>query len=286
MPPLLPASAVRGLAIRSFSTTSPVCALRDTSSNRPSSSSSLLSINNYNNNNNSSSSSSSSSSPRSSPYYNNYNKYRSNQQQNQQQQQGNPGDAANLMMTRLKRDGSVTLRNKQAQLEQLRNQKNSADYLRQMPRRWEAGDVYSPHDMSPVEMQKWRKRSPRKADVVDALGIRPLDMYKVCVFLLLFNSFRLNKQDQLHGEIKLWMIRRGGGGGSDLELASCADDYLELLSDPGIHFDVGPDYAFVWHEPAACQPAQDCKDDSQGAGHGAVPHDPRASRDDQGQLLP
>ncbi|EGR45507.1 uncharacterized protein TRIREDRAFT_81140 [Trichoderma reesei QM6a] len=152
MPPLLPASAVRGLAIRSFSTTSPVCALRDTSSNRPS--------------------------PRSSPYYNNYNKYRSNQQQNQQQQQGNPGDAANLMMTRLKRDGSVTLRNKQAQLEQLRNQKNSADYLRQMPRRWEAGDVYSPHDMSPVEMQKWRKRSPRKADVVDALGIRPLDMYK------------------------------------------------------------------------------------------------------------
>ncbi|KAK1247429.1 hypothetical protein MKX07_002338 [Trichoderma sp. CBMAI-0711] len=176
MPPLLPASAVRGLSIRSFST-SPVCALRDTSSNRPSSSSSLLSINNYNNN---SSSSSSSSSPRSSPYYNNNynNKYRSNQQQNQQQQQGNPGDAANLMMTRLKRDGYATLRNKQAQVEQLRNQKNSADYLRQMPRRWEAGDVYSPHDMSPVEMQKWRKRSPRKADVVDALGIRPLDMYK------------------------------------------------------------------------------------------------------------
>ncbi|OTA04444.1 hypothetical protein A9Z42_0050330 [Trichoderma parareesei] len=113
MPPPLPVSAVRGLSIRSFST---------------------------------------------SPY-------RSNQQQNQQQQQGNPGDAANLMMTRLKRDGYATLRNKQAQIEQLRNQKNSADYLRQMPRRWEAGDVYSPHDMSPVEMQKWRKRSPRKADV-------------------------------------------------------------------------------------------------------------------------
>ncbi|UKZ65681.1 uncharacterized protein TrAtP1_006876 [Trichoderma atroviride] len=60
----------------------------------------------------------------------------------------------------------------------MRNQKNSNDYLKQMPRRWDAGDVYSPHDMSPVEMQKWRKRSPRGGDVVDALGIRPLDMYK------------------------------------------------------------------------------------------------------------
>lgn len=71
------------------------------------------------------------------------------------------------------------MRNKQAQLDMMRNQKNSNDYLKQMPRRWDAGDVYSPHDMSPVEMQKWRKRSPRGGDVVDALGIRPLDMYKV-----------------------------------------------------------------------------------------------------------
>ncbi|PTB68619.1 ribosomal protein S18 [Trichoderma citrinoviride] len=149
MPPLLPSSSVvRGLSIRSFSTSSPACALRDNSSSRPSSSSSLLSINN---------SSSSSQAPRGG---------------------GNPGDAATSMLHRLKRDGQASLRNKQAQIEQLRNQKNSADYLRQMPRRWEAGDVYSPHDMSPVEMQKWRKRSPRKADVVDALGIRPLDMYK------------------------------------------------------------------------------------------------------------
>lgn len=173
MPPLLPSSSVvRGLSIRSFSTSSPACALRDNSSNRPSSSSSLLSINN---------SSSSSQAPRSNYYYNNNynnNKDRSNQQSQQGGGGGNPGDAATSMLHRLKRDGQASLRNKQAQIEQLRNQKNSADYLRQMPRRWEAGDVYSPHDMSPVEMQKWRKRSPRKADVVDALGIRPLDMYK------------------------------------------------------------------------------------------------------------
>lgn len=73
----------------------------------------------------------------------------------------------------------MVLQAKQAQLEKLRSRKLSSDYLKQMPRRWEAGDVYSPHDLSPVEMAKWRTRSQRKADVVDVLGIRPLDMYKV-----------------------------------------------------------------------------------------------------------
>ncbi|EQL02059.1 Ribosomal protein S18 [Ophiocordyceps sinensis CO18] len=57
--------------------------------------------------------------------------------------------------------------------------KDSQDYLRQMPRRFEAGDVYSPHDLSSVEMAKWRRRrGPRNYDVIDTLGIRPLDMYK------------------------------------------------------------------------------------------------------------
>ncbi|KAH7325882.1 ribosomal protein S18 [Stachybotrys elegans] len=64
------------------------------------------------------------------------------------------------------------------QLEASRNQKISRDYLKQMPRSWEVGDVYSPHDLSPVEMRKWRKKSLRKADVIDALGVRPEDLYK------------------------------------------------------------------------------------------------------------
>lgn len=89
------------------------------------------------------------------------------------------GDAASRLLSRFKHRSETFLRNKQSQLDSLRNQKNSSDYLKQMPRRWEAGDVYSPHDLSPVEMQKWRKRSQRRSDVVDALGIRPLDMYKV-----------------------------------------------------------------------------------------------------------
>ncbi|GJN78334.1 hypothetical protein PLIIFM63780_001828 [Purpureocillium lilacinum] len=100
------------------------------------------------------------------------------QHQHQHQHASQRGDAASRLLSRYKNRAETALRAKQAQLELLRNQKNSNDYLKQMPRRWDAGDVYSPHDLSPVEMQKWRKRSQRGGDVVDALGIRPLDMYK------------------------------------------------------------------------------------------------------------
>ena len=46
-------------------------------------------------------------------------------------------------------------------------------------RRWKAGDVYAPHDLSPVEMQKWRQRHRSTRDVFDALAINPLHEYKV-----------------------------------------------------------------------------------------------------------
>ncbi|KAF4586083.1 Ribosomal protein S18 [Ophiocordyceps camponoti-floridani] len=50
--------------------------------------------------------------------------------------------------------------------------------LRRMPRRFELGDLYSPHDLSPVEMFKYRNRTKRTFDVVDALRLRPRDLYK------------------------------------------------------------------------------------------------------------
>ncbi|KAI3342181.1 ribosomal protein S18 [Ustulina deusta] len=62
--------------------------------------------------------------------------------------------------------------------EMIRGSSDQVDYLRQMPRRWRPGDVYSPHDMSPSEMAKWRKPTARKKDLVDLLGLRPLDMYR------------------------------------------------------------------------------------------------------------
>ncbi|KAI6090522.1 ribosomal protein S18 [Hypoxylon rubiginosum] len=52
------------------------------------------------------------------------------------------------------------------------------DYARQMTRRWNVGEVYAPHDLSPSEMAKWRRNQARKKDLVDMLGLRPLDMYR------------------------------------------------------------------------------------------------------------
>ncbi|KAI1363081.1 ribosomal protein S18 [Xylaria arbuscula] len=62
--------------------------------------------------------------------------------------------------------------------EELGKRNVNADYMRQLPRRWRAGDVYSPHDMSPSEVAKWRKTTARRQDLVDLLGLRPLDMYR------------------------------------------------------------------------------------------------------------
>ncbi|EFX03098.1 37S ribosomal protein [Grosmannia clavigera kw1407] len=63
-------------------------------------------------------------------------------------------------------------------LERMAERKVSEDYARQMPRRWRAGDVYAPHDLSAAEMAKWRRPSRTTADVVDILGINPLDEYR------------------------------------------------------------------------------------------------------------
>lgn len=56
------------------------------------------------------------------------------------------------------------------------------DLERQLTRRWKSGDVYAPHDLSGVEMSKWRQAQPKgkpKKDVFDMLKINPLDHYKV-----------------------------------------------------------------------------------------------------------
>nr|XP_036589506.1 ribosomal protein s18 [Colletotrichum truncatum]KAF6801511.1 ribosomal protein s18 [Colletotrichum truncatum] len=67
---------------------------------------------------------------------------------------------------------------KRTMLESLKEKKISDDYLKQMPRRWRTGDVYAPHDLSPVEMDKWRKPRRPDVDVIDMLGINPKDHYR------------------------------------------------------------------------------------------------------------
>ena len=61
--------------------------------------------------------------------------------------------------------------------------RRTLDLERQIYRKWKAGDVYAPHDLSPVEQTKWQKRRPRETDAFDQLGINPLHEYKVCYYL-------------------------------------------------------------------------------------------------------
>lgn len=81
-----------------------------------------------------------------------------------------------MRAVRARRESTIEDVNKAAQMD---------DYARQMTRRWNVGEVYAPHDLSPSEMAKWRRNQARKKDLVDMLGLRPLDMYRVsgCDFI-------------------------------------------------------------------------------------------------------
>ncbi|KAM3075133.1 hypothetical protein ACMFMG_007410 [Clarireedia jacksonii] len=52
------------------------------------------------------------------------------------------------------------------------------DLSKLITRKWKAGDVYAPHDLSDVEMAKWRKKDRITLDVFDVLKFKPLEQYK------------------------------------------------------------------------------------------------------------
>ena len=54
------------------------------------------------------------------------------------------------------------------------------DLTKQITRRWKTGDIYAPHDLSDVEMRKWKSRSRPVYDVFDVLDFNPVDHYRVC----------------------------------------------------------------------------------------------------------
>jgi small subunit ribosomal protein S18 len=64
-------------------------------------------------------------------------------------------------------------------MQELENAKKASDLSKQITRRWKAGDVYAPHDLSAAEMAKWRNREGPKYDVFDVLGFNPLENYRV-----------------------------------------------------------------------------------------------------------
>lgn len=57
------------------------------------------------------------------------------------------------------------------------------------PRDYKAGDIVAPKDMSPTQMKKWGKRQSPGTDAFDALNLKPLDMYKVCLLRLYCDAY-------------------------------------------------------------------------------------------------
>ncbi|TVY33416.1 37S ribosomal protein rsm18, mitochondrial, partial [Lachnellula occidentalis] len=60
----------------------------------------------------------------------------------------------------------------------VKDSERAGKFTRLITRRWKAGDVYAPHDLSDVEMTKWRRRTPPTHDAFDALDMNPLDHYR------------------------------------------------------------------------------------------------------------
>lgn len=94
------------------------------------------------------------------------------------------GDAlASMLAETSTREAHRSLRKAQTKAEasaSLRKEDQSNAYMRQMPRRWTAGEVYAPHDLSPEEIQRYFRRELKpRFDVFDVLGFNPLDNYSV-----------------------------------------------------------------------------------------------------------
>lgn len=70
--------------------------------------------------------------------------------------------------------------------QQKQREQRAKSLERNQTRQWKTGDAYSPHDLSPSEMRKWRKRSSPATDAFDVLGLDPLHQYKVSPVQLLF----------------------------------------------------------------------------------------------------
>ncbi|TVY16129.1 Mitochondrial 37S ribosomal protein rsm18 [Lachnellula arida] len=60
----------------------------------------------------------------------------------------------------------------------LKDSDRANKFTRMVTRRWKTGDVYAPHDLSDVEMMKWKRRSHPTHDAFDVLDMNPLDHYR------------------------------------------------------------------------------------------------------------
>jgi small subunit ribosomal protein S18 len=89
-------------------------------------------------------------------------------------------------VTRLAREAGLDRPN---QTREMVESEKRSQYQRQIYRKWQPGDVYSPADLSGAEQKKWKfGRKRPQSDAFDILGINPVLEYKV----------RGHKQDKGH----------------------------------------------------------------------------------------
>jgi small subunit ribosomal protein S18 len=81
------------------------------------------------------------------------------------------------LATRLARDAGL---DRPSQSREMLESERRSQYQRQIYRKWQPGDVYSPHDLTGAEQKKWKfGRKKPQSDAFDVLGINPINEYKV-----------------------------------------------------------------------------------------------------------
>ncbi|KAH9217678.1 ribosomal protein S18 [Leptodontidium sp. 2 PMI_412] len=100
----------------------------------------------------------------------------------QRQQRNQAGNARILNLFQRSADRSQQLASSRARgattVEEMQNRNLAQDLSKQISRRWRAGDIYAPHDLSEVEMAKWKKRTQPHHDVFDVLNLNPEEHYR------------------------------------------------------------------------------------------------------------
>jgi hypothetical protein len=81
------------------------------------------------------------------------------------------------LATRLAREAGL---DRPTQSREMVESERRSQFQRQIYRKWQPGDVYSPSDLSGAEQKKWKTgRKKPQSDAFDVLGINPVLEYKV-----------------------------------------------------------------------------------------------------------
>jgi len=82
------------------------------------------------------------------------------------------------MRIQRERSGPSRIQSRQDTIDDIDAHTLRGDLSKQISRKWKVGDIYAPHDLSDVEMAKWKKKVKVTQDVFDVLGFKPLEQYK------------------------------------------------------------------------------------------------------------